>query len=185
MILACSKKYYQAAVKNDHSFDHLSALSFIEYRRHAVVVKNWFRHHFHRAPSRLNTVMTVDSIQAVISGIRSHLGLGVIATHMAWTEISSGDLAPIRTQEASALNQISLALLKDKVPTLSERTFLGHLRKQIRVGGTAQGLSEARRIKKNRAAKAALTSPARTNPVANPRAWITGPMKAEAIIMPR
>ncbi|MBI9083516.1 MAG: LysR family transcriptional regulator [Desulfobacterales bacterium] len=135
VILACSKEYYFSAVKKNHAFEHLSGLAFIEYQHHAVVVKNWFRHHFGRAPSRLNIVMTVDSIQAVIAGIRHHLGLGVIASHMAWKEISTGEMVPIRTGKTAVINKISLVQLQDKVPTLSERTFLAHFRKEMQVSG--------------------------------------------------
>ena len=145
VILACSREYFCSEVKKNHAFDHLAGLAFIEYQDHAVVVKNWFRHHFGRAPSRLNIVMTVDSIQAVISGIGYHLGLGVIATHMAWKEISTGDIVPIRTGKAAVINKISLVQLQDKVPTLSERTFLAHFRKEMQVSGM---LKHFRRIGK-------------------------------------
>ena len=138
VVLACSRGYYDAMVKNTHTFEHLSVLAFMEYQPQAVVVKNWFRHHFGRAPSRLNAVMTVDSIQAVIAGVRHHLGLGVIASHMAWEEIAKGAIVPIPTDKAAVINKISLVQLQDKVPTLCERTFLAHFRKEMQVSGVLE-----------------------------------------------
>ena len=135
VILACSRRYYEASVRRNHCFDHLAGLEFIEYRARAVVVRNWFRHHFGRVPSRIDVVMAVDSIQAVISGIRHHLGLGVIATHMAADEIAAGEVIPIDTGAAAVMNPISLVRLQDKVPTLTEKCFLDHLQKEIRVSG--------------------------------------------------
>lgn len=135
VILACSRDYYEASVRKDHSFAHLSGLEFIEYRAHAVVVKNWFRHHFGRVPARVDIVMAVDSIQTVISGIRHHLGLGVIATHMAAEEIAAGTVVPIDTGQAAVMNSISLVRLQDKVPTLTERAFLSHIQKAMQASG--------------------------------------------------
>jgi len=66
IILACSKEYYEKSVKKDHSFKHLTLQNFITYRQDAQVIKSWFKHHFGKSNTHLQTVLTVDSHQAHI-----------------------------------------------------------------------------------------------------------------------
>ena len=131
LLLACSRSYYEAHVKGDHSLENLEGLAFISYEKSALSLRAWFKHHFGKYPRELNRVLTVNSHQAVISGIREELGLGVIsAPHMA-REITKGKIVPILTQKTGAMNQIALVQLQDKVPTLTERTFIQYLKQDL------------------------------------------------------
>lgn len=131
VILACSRKYYDTEIRGDHSFGNLVTKDFIAYHPHAQTVKSWFRHHFRKSQLHLNIVMTVDSHQAVVAGIRHHMGMGVVASNLAWQEISRGKIVPISTPKKEVLNRISLVQLQDKVPSLTEKTFQGHFREEI------------------------------------------------------
>jgi len=131
VILACSKQYHAKSVKKDHSFKNLSRQNFITYRHNAQSVKNWFRHHFGKSNVSPNIVLTVDSHQAIISAIRHHLGMGVVATHMVKEEIQNGRIIPINTSKKKIINQISLVQLQDKVPTLAEKVFVNFLVEKI------------------------------------------------------
>ena len=127
VILACSAHYYAQSVKKDHSFRHLSQQAFITYRHNAQTVKNWFQHHFGKCNLPFNIVLTVDSLQAIISAIRHHLGMGVIASHLVKEEIQSGHIIPISTPKPKIINQISMVNLQEKIPTLSEKVFQNFL----------------------------------------------------------
>ncbi len=127
VILACSDRYYNKVIKNDHSYENLIKQDFISYRPNAQTVKNWFRHHFGKSSGNHRIVLTVDNQQAIISAIRHHAGIGVIASYLAGEELRQGDIVPIDTSKPKIINQISLALLQDKVPTLAEKVFRNFL----------------------------------------------------------
>lgn len=133
--LACSKQYYAQSVKKNHSFENLARQQFITYRHNAQTVRNWFRHHFGKYNVPLNVVLTVDSHQAVISAIRHHFGMGMIASHLVKEDIQNGLIMPISTSKATIINQISIVNLQDKIPTLAEKVFATFLVDKIRAMG--------------------------------------------------
>ncbi|GBC60854.1 LysR family transcriptional regulator [Desulfonema ishimotonii] len=135
IVLACSGEYHARHVEHDHSFEHLVTRDFIAYGLSALPLKNWFRHHFGKAFSRLNIVMAVESHQTVVAGIKHHMGLGVVASHVVHGEISRGEIVPVTTSEKEVINRISLVQLQDKIPTLTEKAFLAHFREIMNATG--------------------------------------------------
>ena len=123
MILTCAKDYAEQYIKGDHSFASLLKREFITDEDDPSILDLWFRHHFKKIPDNLDIVMTLDSHEALISGIKLGMGLGVATAHLMWEELLSGELVPIRTKAADMVNMISLVQLQDKVPTLTEKTF--------------------------------------------------------------
>jgi DNA-binding transcriptional LysR family regulator len=77
----------------------------------------------------------VDSHQAVINGIRNHLGMGVIAAHIVGNAIEKGEIIPVPTPKKDVINKISLVQLQDKVPSLTEKTFIRFLKADIAASG--------------------------------------------------
>ncbi len=140
VILACSKTYYQKEIKGDHSFDNLVTKEFISYQKTSLTLRNWFKHHFNRFSIELNRVMTVDSHQAVINGMLNHLGMGVIAGHIVGGELDRGEIIPVHTGQKDVINKISLAQLQDKIPSLTEKTFIRFIKNDIRESGMSKGL---------------------------------------------
>lgn len=132
IILSCSKEYYERRVKKDHSFKHLTAQNFITYRQDAQVIKAWFKHHFGKSNNPFQTVLTVDSHQAIISAIQQSVGMGVVASHIVGKEMKRGQIIGIKTSKPEIRNQISLTQLQDKIPTLTEKIFGIFLLKEIR-----------------------------------------------------
>jgi len=135
IILACSKQYYAKSIKKDHSFKHLTLQNFIAYRQDAQNIKSWFKHHFKKSNIRLQSVLTVDSHQAIISAIQHHVGMGIIASHIARKELQRGTIIGIKTSKSEIRNQISLTQLQDKIPTLTEKIFMQFLLKEIELIG--------------------------------------------------
>ncbi|MBU1341960.1 MAG: LysR family transcriptional regulator [Proteobacteria bacterium] len=138
VVLACSKIYYDEEIKGDHSFENLASKEFISYQRSSLTLRNWFKYHFNKFPVALNRVLTVDSHQAVINGIKNQLGMGVIAGHIVSSDIKSGNIIPIKTAKKNVINKISLVQLQDKVPNLTEKTFINYLKTDILSSGRSK-----------------------------------------------
>ena len=139
VVLACSDTYYRREITGDHSFERLVTKEFISYQKTSLTLRNWFKHHFNRFSIELNRVMTVDSHQAVINGMLNHLGMGVIASHIVAKEVEQGAIIPVHTGQKDVINKISLAQLQDKVPSLTEKTFIRFFKTDIRESGMADG----------------------------------------------
>ena len=75
-----------------------------------------------------------------MSGIRHHLGLGIIVSHIVSNEINRGNIVPIQTNADQAVNRISLIQLKDKVPSLTEKFFQAHFIEELRRNATLKHL---------------------------------------------
>ncbi|NOX32777.1 MAG: hypothetical protein GXP56_03425, partial [Deltaproteobacteria bacterium] len=115
-----------------------AAKEFISYLKSSLTLRNWFRHHFNKFSTGLNRVLTVDSHQAVITGIKNHLGMGVIAAHIVSKDIKRGKIIPIKTAKKDVINKISLVQLQDKVPTLTEKIFINFLKSDILSSGKSK-----------------------------------------------
>jgi DNA-binding transcriptional LysR family regulator len=139
VILACSKAYYKREIQGDHSFENLSTKAYISYQKTSLTLRNWFKHHFNRFSMDLNRVMTVDSHQAVINGILHDLGMGVIARHIVKETIEQGQIIPVTTKQPDVINKISLVQLQGKIPSLTEKTFIGFLKNDILNSGMSDG----------------------------------------------
>lgn len=135
IILACSKQYYDKFVNEDHSFTHLAKQDFITYRRNSQTIKAWFKHHFKKPNVPLQSVLTVDSHQAIINAIQHHVGMGIIASHLVSKEIKNGQIVGIKTSKPEIRNEISLTQLLDKIPTVTEKAFLKFLLNEIKSTG--------------------------------------------------
>lgn len=139
VILACSKPYYEREIKGDHSFENLVGKEFVSYQKSSLPLRNWFKHHFNKFAVELNQVMTVDSHQAVINGILNNLGIGVISEHIVRDAIDRGEIVPLSTGREEVINKIALVQLQDKVPSLTERTFIRFFKQNIKDSGMSTG----------------------------------------------
>lgn len=132
LILACSKKYYDQAIKNDHSLTSLSKQNFIGYKKDQQPIKQWFKHHFSKTNIHVHDVLTVDNHEAVISAIKKDVGLGIVASHLVKKEIQDEYIVPINISASEIMNPIALVHLQDKFPTLTEKVFAKYLVEKIR-----------------------------------------------------
>ena len=129
--LVCSKAYYDKYMLKDHSYDNLATKDFISYQHTSSTLQQWFKHHFGRSPKDLSRIVTVDNNQAVINCIRNDLGLGVVSRHMVLKDIKKRRIVPITTGKTDIVNKISLVQLQNKIPTLTEKTFIRFLIRDI------------------------------------------------------
>ncbi|MCK4502934.1 MAG: LysR family transcriptional regulator [Desulfuromonadales bacterium] len=129
LILACSQSYYQKEIRGDHSFANLSTREYISDEDELMILTYWFRHHFKKAVPKLNVVMSINSHESLISGIRLGMGLGLTSAHLVYDELIEGTIISIETAKKNAKSWISLVQLQDKVPSLTEKTFIAHLKR--------------------------------------------------------
>jgi DNA-binding transcriptional LysR family regulator len=141
LILICSEGYYQREINGDHSFANLAAKEFVSDADDLAILNHWFRHHFSRVAPKLNVVMTSNSHEALISGIRLGMGLGVTSAHLVFEELRKGAIIPVETTKKNATSWISLVQLLDKVPTLTEKTFIAHLQNSMQESKVLQKFS--------------------------------------------
>lgn len=131
MLLVCSREYYDAEIRGDHSLANLIEKEFVTDEDDPAILNFWFRNHFQKVPDKLNIVMNVDSHEALLSGLKLGMGLGIATGHLIWEEIQKGEVVPITTDQQTMVNWISLVQLQDKVPTLTEKTFRDFLLKEV------------------------------------------------------
>ncbi|MBU1170235.1 MAG: LysR family transcriptional regulator [Proteobacteria bacterium] len=131
VVLACSNTFNQKFLGGDHTYGHLIGQSYISQERESRALHNWFRHHFGKTKQSLNIVLTVANHQAVLSAVRHHVGLGIIVSHLVWEEIQSGRIIVIKGHDEQAVNRISMVQLLDKVPALTEKSFIDHFETMI------------------------------------------------------
>jgi DNA-binding transcriptional LysR family regulator len=142
IVLAGSKDYCDACLKNDFSLENLARQNYISYHHDALALTNWFKYHFDKTSLELNVVLETESLQAVLNGIENHLGLSVIASHLAYEDIHQGKIIPIPTEREPIINRISLAQILDKVPSLTEKVFLSHFRQEVQQTGVLKDFSK-------------------------------------------
>jgi DNA-binding transcriptional LysR family regulator len=142
IILAGSREYCDNRLKNDLTLENLAKQSYISYHHDALALTNWFKYHFNKTSLDLNVVLETESLQAVLNGIKKHLGLSIISSHLAYTDIQRGEIVPITTRKKPIINRISLAQIQDKIPSLTEKVFLSHFRKEVQQTGVLKAFSK-------------------------------------------
>jgi DNA-binding transcriptional LysR family regulator len=123
LLLACSRDYYDTHIRGDHSLANLVGKDYINDEDDLAILRFWFRNHFGKVPESLNIVMTLDNHEALLSGIKLGMGLGIATGHLVWEEMRKGEVVPITTAKQTMVNTISLVQLQDKVPTMTEKVF--------------------------------------------------------------
>lgn len=146
MLLVCSKDYYQEEIRGNHTLENLLDKEFLTDEDDPSILSLWFKHHFNRLPDDLNIIMTMDSHEALISGLKLGMGLGIATAHLIWDELQSGEVVPITTDQETMINWISLVQLQDKVPTLTEKTFRDFLLSEVKKDDIQQRFRSAKQF---------------------------------------
>lgn len=131
ILLACSRTYYDQHLNGDTSPGNLLSQEFISYDHNILAISGWFRHHFNKQGVKVNTVLTVDSVQAVVSAIENDIGLGVVTDNAIRQQVKAGTIRVVKSNRKDIVNKISLVQLQDKIPTFSEKKFQAHLKSLI------------------------------------------------------
>ena len=141
MVLACSSSFFANNFRREPTYDELISSSFVSQQEDARAIQNWFLHHFGKTPAKIHAALTVANHQAVVSGVRHHMGLGIVVHHLVWDDVERGKIIVIRERQLQAVNRISFIQLLDKIPTLTDRTFLKHFQLISRNSKTLERLN--------------------------------------------
>ncbi len=128
LIMVCSRNYFENKLKKNESVKDLVNGEYISYQPHYPELINWFRHHYNKHSVKLNIAMAIENVEGVLEGIRNSIGLGIVPSHLIRDQIDRGDLIHIKTRKKELINHISLVQLLDKVPSITERTFLDYFK---------------------------------------------------------
>ncbi|MGD9209721.1 MAG: LysR family transcriptional regulator [Desulfobacteraceae bacterium] len=130
LILVCSTSYFQDQIKDKNKPQVFQTATFITYEPFAPALRSWMKHHFENFQIKPDIVLSVESVRAVITAIENHMGLGVVPAYLVETAISKGDLTCIRSNRNPMINHIAVVQLANKIPTITEKSFIGHVEKQ-------------------------------------------------------
>ncbi|MBI3017298.1 MAG: LysR family transcriptional regulator [Deltaproteobacteria bacterium] len=132
-LMVCSSKYYKQKLQGDISFSRIARGEFITYVKEATDAKLWFKHQFAKVPDELTSVLSVDNVDAVLSAIRGHFGLGLLPKHLVEAEVKSGALIPIKSTKRDYVNEIGVLQLLGRKPALVETRCIEFLTKNFNV----------------------------------------------------
>jgi len=133
VVLACSRQYNTDVLHGDHSLDSLKKATFLSQEQSRFSLNNWFNHHFFISARGLNVVFSVANHQAILSGIRSHMGLGVIVPHVVQNEVLSGDIVIVHKEKEQAVNKVSIVQLLNRSVPIREAKFISYFHEYIRL----------------------------------------------------
>jgi DNA-binding transcriptional LysR family regulator len=72
-------------------------------------------------------VLSVESVRAVITAIEHDLGLGVVPAHLVRAALDHGDITRIASRRSPMINHIAVVQLANKIPTVTEKSFIKHV----------------------------------------------------------
>ncbi|MBN2419602.1 MAG: LysR family transcriptional regulator [Deltaproteobacteria bacterium] len=138
LILVCSRTYFEKKLRKEQGIRELMNGDFISYQLHYPALRSWFRHHYNKHAIKLNIAMTIENVEGVLEGVRNNIGMGILPSHIIRDQLGKGELIHIRTRKKELINHISLIQLLDKVPNMTERTFLEYFRNFINAWNSKQ-----------------------------------------------
>ncbi|HBA61584.1 MAG TPA: LysR family transcriptional regulator [Elusimicrobia bacterium] len=124
LVLACSAGYHSARLRGTITPAALAGCEFLDYSHGRPALDNWFRHHYDKSLPGLKVVLTVESVQAILNGIKGGLGLGIVPEYLVEKELKAGSVWAVRTGRPELINRISLVRLKGKAASPAEKAFL-------------------------------------------------------------
>ena len=133
LILACSTPYFWNFIKDKKMPQALHKATFIAYDPFAPALRTWVKHHFDISKMKPDIVLSVESVRAVITAIEQHLGLGVVPAHLVRAALDQGEIACVESKRGPVINHIAVAQLSNKIPTVTEKSFIKHVEESWRV----------------------------------------------------
>lgn len=131
LVLVAAPAYEREQLQGARSFARLATARFVDYQPSAPAVRGWFRHHFERAPPRIDLALAVESVQAVIRAVEHGMGLGLAPAHTVAAALAEERLVTISTRRRALGNRVSLVRMLDRVPSRIEKEFVAFVRKTL------------------------------------------------------
>ncbi len=127
LILACSTCYFHNRIEGKKMPQAFHQATFIAYDPFAPALRAWMKHHFGISQMKPDIVLSVESVRAVITAIENHLGLGVVPAHLVQSALEQEKIARIASRRSPMVNHIAVVQLANKIPTVTEKSFIGHV----------------------------------------------------------
>ncbi len=132
LILACSASYYRDRIGEEDLPRVFYEATFIAYDPFAPALRAWMKHHFNISRIKPDIVLSVESVRTVITAIENHLGLGIVPAHLVTPALDQGSIIRIESGRRPIINHIAVVQLANKIPTITEKSFIGHVEKMWR-----------------------------------------------------
>jgi DNA-binding transcriptional LysR family regulator len=129
LILACSTPYFQHRIRGKKMPQALHGATFIAYDPFAPALRTWVKHHLGITRMKPDIVLSVESVRAVITAIEQNLGLGVVPAHLVRTALDREEITCVESKRSPVINHIAVAQLANKIPTVTEKSFIKHVEK--------------------------------------------------------
>jgi len=140
LLMVCSKGYFTRKAlfrSGETDVKDLEKCEFLQVFNEQYILPQWFLHHFNRSPSyEFNIVLTANSRQAILTGIRSGMGLGIVPRSLVRSEMESGTIVAISTGKKELAQTFDLARPRNREISLTENAFLSVLKKEFKQYGT-------------------------------------------------
>jgi len=133
LILVGSSRYVSQRLGDTLSVESLAACDFIAYKVQAPELLQWFMHHFAEPVELPGSVLTVESVYAVINAVRNHVGLGIVPRYLVQQSIDDGVLTMIQGGTGEVRSRISLLRHEGRYPGCTEKLFIELLKTRVNV----------------------------------------------------
>jgi DNA-binding transcriptional LysR family regulator len=131
LILVGSVKYIRQHLNAGITLETLLKCQFVAYKSQAPELTEWFSHHFGNPVRQFEVVLTVENVHAVISAVRSNLGLGIVPLYLVQNGIQKKEFEQIGVRKDDVRSRISLMRLAGRKPALSEKLFIELLKRKL------------------------------------------------------
>lgn len=128
LVLVGAARLEREVLDGSRAFARLAGAPYVDYAAGAPAVRSWFRHHFKTVPPRIEVMLAVESVQAVLAAALRGMGFGVVPEHAAARELAAGRLVTIATRKRALGNRVSLVRAPGRVPNRLERAFVAFAR---------------------------------------------------------
>lgn len=127
LVLVASRVLEHEHLDGARGYRELASVPFVAYHRSAPDVRRWFRHHYRKAPTLLDVVLSVESVQAVLASVAAGIGFGLVPAHATADRRDASKLVVVETRRRPLAHGVGLVRLLDKVPSRLERTFVRYI----------------------------------------------------------
>lgn len=132
LVLAGSCAYIREHLYAGISAENLQKCQFVAYKSHAPELIDWFFHHFGCNVRQLNIVLTVESVHAVISAVRQHMGLGIVPQYMVQNAIERKELELVQGRTDEIRSRISFVRPPGRKMGVAERLVIDLLKRKFK-----------------------------------------------------
>lgn len=91
----------------------------------------WFKHHFRKYPTKINSIISIENVNGILSCLKRNTGLGVVPSHLIEKDLETGRLVQISKAKTEFVNKLVLTQLLERRPNLTEKIFIEFCEKKL------------------------------------------------------